>query len=157
MALPESIWSLSRGFHSRGLKIPAKMLKALNHFLHKCLLPAEAVVGENLRLDHYALGVVMHPNVKIGNHCRIFHHVTLASESIIGADTGIVIEEGVVIGAHSIVVARANQNLTIGKGSIIGAGSVVTKDVPEGEIWAGNPAKFLKRAEDRVVVWPEQV
>lgn len=28
---------------------------------------------------------------------------------------------------------------------MIGAGSVVTKDVPAGEIWVGNPAKFLKQ------------
>ena len=37
-------------------------------------------------------------------------------------------------------------DVTIGKGSLVGAGSVVTKDVPDGEVWAGNPARFLKKA-----------
>ena len=39
------------------------------------------------------------------------------------------------------------QGITIGNGAIIGAGSVVTKDVPEKSIVAGNPAKFIKKIE----------
>jgi acetyltransferase-like isoleucine patch superfamily enzyme len=35
--------------------------------------------------------------------------------------------------------------VTIGAGAIIGAGAVVTKDIPPFEIWAGNPARFLKK------------
>lgn len=53
------------------------------------------------------------------------------------------IEEDVFIGANSIIT----KPLTIGKGSIIGAGSVVTKDIPPYQIWAGNPARYIK---DRV-------
>ncbi|MFH0883261.1 MAG: acyltransferase, partial [bacterium] len=34
--------------------------------------------------------------------------------------------------------------VSIGDGAIIGAGSVVTRDVPAGEIWVGNPAKFVR-------------
>jgi acetyltransferase-like isoleucine patch superfamily enzyme len=29
--------------------------------------------------------------------------------------------------------------------SIVGAGSVVTRSIPRGEIWAGNPARFLRK------------
>jgi acetyltransferase-like isoleucine patch superfamily enzyme len=36
--------------------------------------------------------------------------------------------------------------VTIGDGAIIGGGSVVTKDVPAHEVWAGNPGRFMKRA-----------
>ena len=35
------------------------------------------------------------------------------------------------------------KGVTIGARAVIGAGSVVTKDVPDGEIWAGNPAKRI--------------
>ena len=45
------------------------------------------------------------------------------------------------IGAMSIVL----KGVEIGDGSIIGAGSVVACDVPAGEIWAGNPAKMIRR------------
>jgi acetyltransferase-like isoleucine patch superfamily enzyme len=40
------------------------------------------------------------------------------------------------------------SGITIGDGAIIGMGSVVTKDVPPYEIWAGNPAKLIKKRFD---------
>jgi serine O-acetyltransferase len=127
----------------------ARLVKTLNYYLHGCLLPAEAEVGEGVVLEHYAMGVVLHPQVKIGDRCRIYHHVTLASESCIGSEHFIVLEDEVTIGAHSIVVARSNSTLRIGKGAIVGAGSVVTKDVPSEQVWAGNPARFLRKTKDR--------
>lgn len=47
----------------------------------------------------------------------------------------------VFIGGHSIIL----KGVAIGDESVVGAGSVVTKSVPAGEIWAGNPAKFVKK------------
>lgn len=42
--------------------------------------------------------------------------------------------------------------ITIGDGAIIGMGSVVTKNVPPYEIWAGNPARCLrKRFDDKTI------
>ncbi len=35
----------------------------------------------------------------------------------------------------------------IGNGAVIGAGSVVNRDIPAKEIWAGNPARFIKKIE----------
>lgn len=39
------------------------------------------------------------------------------------------------------------KGVCIGDKSIVAAGSVVTKDIPAGEIWGGNPARFIKKAE----------
>ena len=36
------------------------------------------------------------------------------------------------------------NSVTIGKGAIIGAGSIVTKDIPPYQVWAGNPARYIK-------------
>lgn len=52
----------------------------------------------------------------------------------------IVIKESAWIGFNAIIM----KGVTIGKGAIIGAGSVVTKDVPDFAVVAGNPAKIIK-------------
>ena len=127
----------------------ARLVKTMNYYLHGCLLSAEAEVGEGVVLEHYAMGVVLHPQVKIGERCRIYHHVTLASESCIGSEHFVILEDEVTIGAHSIVVARSNSTLRIGRGAVVGSGSVVTKDIPSGQVWAGNPARFLRETKDR--------
>ena len=53
------------------------------------------------------------------------------------------IDNNVFIGAKCIILKGVN----IGKCSVIGAGSVVTHDVPEYEIWAGNPATFIRKIQ----------
>lgn len=141
---PEQLWVASRWLYARGFSRLARSIKFLNYLLHKTLLPMEAKVGADITLEHYGLGVVIHPQVEIGFGCRIYHHVTLAAESWIGSPHRIIIGDRVTIGAHSIVLARPNATLRIGDGSTIGAGSVVTKDVPAGEVWAGNPARKLR-------------
>ena len=64
-------------------------------------------------LEHLALGVIIHPQVEIGSNCRIYHHVTLASESFLGSLFKIVLGNDVTIGAHSIVVGRSNTSLQL--------------------------------------------
>jgi len=53
----------------------------------------------------------------------------------------ILIDQGAWIGGHCIIL----KGVTIGKNSIIGAGSVVTKNIPNNEVWGGNPAKFIRK------------
>ena len=45
------------------------------------------------------------------------------------------------IGGHSIIL----KGVTIGEEAVVGAGSVVTHDIPAREIWAGNPARLIKK------------
>ncbi len=54
------------------------------------------------------------------------------------------IKDNCFIGTHSIIL----PNVTIGPNSIIGAGSVVTKDIPEGCVYAGVPAQFICSTKD---------
>jgi len=37
------------------------------------------------------------------------------------------------------------KGVTVGARSVIGAGAIVTKSVPPGEIWGGNPAKLIRK------------
>lgn len=86
----------------------------------------------------------------------------------------ITIEEGVRITANSIIVShflntatgtyyrgkvRIRKNaylgvstivckpVVIGEGAVVGAGSVVLCDIPDYQVWAGNPAKFVKQLD----------
>ena len=61
---------------------------------------------------------------------------------IINAKTAPVkIDDFVFIGARSIIC----KGVHIGEKSLVAAGSVVVKDIPAGELWGGNPAKFIKK------------
>lgn len=51
------------------------------------------------------------------------------------------IGEHVFIGMNVLIV----NAVSIGDLAVVGAGSVVLKDIPAGEIWAGNPARFIRK------------
>ena len=55
----------------------------------------------------------------------------------------IYIDDFVWIGGHSIIL----KGVSIGKGAVLGAGSVVTRDILELTVCAGNPAKFIKKID----------
>jgi acetyltransferase-like isoleucine patch superfamily enzyme len=75
--------------------------------------------------------------------------VTLAAESAIGSRSRIILGDDVTIGAHAIVIARSNTTLTIGDHAFLGGGSVLTKSIPAGEVWAGNPARKLRDVNNK--------
>ena len=119
-------------------------------------------IGENCMIGSYT---EIQPNVKIGNNVKIQSHSFLCSlvtiEDNVFMGHGVMtindvkppsgdsskwkptlIKKGAVIGSNATLMP-----VVIGKNSIIGAGSVVTKDVPDNVIVAGNPAKIIKRLE----------
>ena len=56
--------------------------------------------------------------------------------------TPTVVGRGASIGSSATILC----GITIGAGALIGAASLVLTDVPPGEVWAGNPARFIKKA-----------
>ena len=82
--------------------------------------------------------VVINRNVSIGHHNTIENFVTInPGVNIAGCCT---IKEGSIIGAGATILDK----VTIGKNSIIGAGSIVTKDIPDGVVAYGSPAKIVR-------------
>lgn len=76
--------------------------------------------------------------------CSVLYHD--ASPKLHGGETTfapIKIEDDCFIGWQSIIL----KGVTISKGSIVGAGALVTKDVPEYSVVAGNPAKVIKKIQ----------
>ena len=114
---------------------------------------AVLTIGDNVGISQAAL--VCHKSITIGDNVKIgggvciydtdFHSldpvIRRSSEDLKNrAEKPVVIGNNVFIGAKSIIL----KGVTIGENCVIGAGSVVTKTVPANQIWAGNPAKFIR-------------
>ena len=104
-----------------------------------CTFIGEGVIFDSLYPANIEIGA--HVHVTMG--CIFLTHSldTSISNGIVWKQSRIKIGEYAFIGARTIICS----NVEIGENSIIGAGSVVTKNIPPNEIWAGNPARFIKK------------
>ena len=113
------------------------------------------VIGNNVGISNTCITasayVKIEDNVLIGSGCMLSdtdHHELVMEERGSGnvAHASIIIGKGAFIGARCIIL----KGVKIGEGAVVGAGSVVVKDIPDREIWAGNPARCIKKlATDR--------
>ena len=116
---------------------------------------AKLTIGKNLGISQTA--IICHTSINIGDNVMIgggtciydtdFHSLDYKLRANMSIDyankvnSPVIIQNNAFIGAHSLIL----KGVTIGENSIIGAGSVVTKSVPANQIWAGNPAKFIRQ------------
>ncbi len=129
-------------------------------------------IGDDVKIGTF---VEIQKGARIGNRCKISSHtficegVKLEDEVFVGHGVTFIndrfpratnadgrlqteadwkcdtttVKRGASIGSGATILC----GVTIGERAIVGAGSVVTKDVPDGAIVAGNPARVLRRVE----------
>lgn len=103
--------------------------------------PSQTFIGENVIFDtNYPEDITIEEGVRLTAGVAIVTH-------FMNPDTGtydrgkVHIKKRAYLGMNTLVV----KPVTIGEDAIIGAGSIVTKDIPDGEVWAGNPARFIRK------------
>ena len=107
----------------------------------------DVVVGNNCTIKSGVYlwdGITVKNNVFIGPNVTFTNDKYPRSKQYPDSFQRTVIENGASIGAGAIILG----GITIGVNAMIGAGSLVTKDVPEGELWMGSPAKFIRKIND---------
>jgi len=89
-------------------------------------------------------------DVLIGSNVHMYvtnHKFNLSNQNIIkqghSSPQPIKLKEGCWIGSGSIIL----PGVTIGKNAVVGAGSIVTKDIPSRTLYAGNPAKLIRKLD----------
>jgi UDP-2-acetamido-3-amino-2,3-dideoxy-glucuronate N-acetyltransferase len=123
---------------------------------------ARCIIGKNAYVD---AGVVIGDDVKIQNNVSVYHGVTVEDGVFVGphvcftndriprainrdgsrktdADWEVsptLVRRGAALGANSTIL----PGITIGRWAMVGSGSVVTRDVGDWELVAGNPARRL--------------
>jgi putative colanic acid biosynthesis acetyltransferase WcaB len=104
-------------------------------------LPWDTQVGPNLKLQH-GHGLVVNHETIIGENCTLRNSTTIGNKKLQdGSYTASPkIGNNVDIGANVVIIG----SITVGNNAVIGAGSVVVKDVPEGAVVVGNPAKVIR-------------
>ena len=134
--------------------------------LYGCSIGDDTKIGAFVEIQK---GVTIGNNCKISSHTFICEGVTIQDNVFIGHNVTfindkypkainpagnlqteedwsvvpILIEEGASIGSSVTILC----GVTIGSGALVGAGSVVTGDIPAREIWAGTPARFIRKVD----------
>lgn len=111
-----------------------------------CLVENDVVIGNNVTIK---CGVQLWDGIKIEDDVFIGSNVTFTNDKYPRSKQypqkfwETTIKKGASIGAGAIILC----GITVGENAMIAAGSVVTKDVPKGELWMGNPAKYIRKID----------
>ncbi|WP_406283258.1 acetyltransferase [Embleya sp. NBC_00896] len=142
---PTNRWSRTRIVTRLGL--PDTRWATLVHV--SAVLPRTCEVGPGSVL---MAQTVLTTAVRVGAHAHTMPHVVLTHDDDVGAfatlAAGVRLAGGVTVGRGAYLGAGAmvREHRGVGAWSLVGMGSVVTRDVPPAEVWAGVPARRLRSA-----------
>jgi sugar O-acyltransferase (sialic acid O-acetyltransferase NeuD family) len=112
------------------------------------VIPRSATLGPGTVVLAQAVATA---SVRVGAHVAVMPHVVLTHDDVVGDYVTfgagarlagrVTVQHGAYVGAGALV----REGRVIGAWALVGMGAVVTSDVPPHEVWAGVPARFLRK------------
>jgi acetyltransferase-like isoleucine patch superfamily enzyme len=140
----------------RDIHLGQRCMIAAQSFLHGPIrLGDEVAINHGCSLDGGRAGIVIGSRSRIANNVTLyaFNHGMAPNAPIYRqavSSKGIVIGEDVWIGAQAGIV----DGVSIGNHAVVGMGAIVTKNVPDYAIVAGNPARVIGDRRDKPECYP---
>jgi len=131
LKIPES--SLLTFIHPQAYVAPSARIGTGAVIMPNVSVSSEAVIGKCTLI---MAGATVGHNTTIGEFCH------LAAQACTGSFVKIC------TGCHVGLNATIRENVAMAEYSALGMGSVLLTDTNPGEIWVGNPAKYLRKAEN---------
>jgi acetyltransferase EpsM len=125
-------YQLASALHPRAVIASDVRIGAGTAVMGGVVIDSGAVIGENALINTAAI---------VNHGCNIHDGAHVNSGSLLGGN--VIVGKAATIEIGAIV----GGSLTIGPGAVVGAGSVVLKDIPEGVLAYGNPAKVIRRID----------
>jgi serine O-acetyltransferase len=138
------LYRISSSLISNGMKRTGLLIYYRLKSAHSIDISPFANIGSGLKIVH-AFNIVIGPGVDVGKNCVIFNSVTLGN-SHPGWKREIDIEKLMPIIGERVTLCpgvRVIGKVSVGNDAFIGANSVVVKNIPSSETWAGIPAKKI--------------
>ncbi|WP_213456062.1 acetyltransferase [Rhizomonospora bruguierae] len=110
-------------------------------------VPAGCVLGPGTVL---LAGAVLTADVAVGAHVAVMPQAVLTHDDVVGdfatVASGVRLGGGVRIGSGAYLGAGClvRESVAVGEYAQVGMGAVVLRDVPPGQVWVGNPARYLR-------------
>lgn len=133
-----------------GGRLRRHLAQVLLVFLFGLDIPPETEVGHDVEFLHNGIGTAVHPKAVLEDGCCICQNVTIGDANnwpghdSIGSFDGVAIGEGAMICAGAKVLG-SDGVLHVGRGTVVSANAVLTRNTGDGEIWAGVPAKLVRK------------
>ncbi|MFB7558606.1 hypothetical protein [Streptomyces brevispora] len=139
-------------FFLRRLRFVPKRFVYEMLFWYGADIPWTVKFGDNVKIHHRGIGVVIHPRTTIGNRVQIWHGVTLGRADVFRSPHdsdfgGFVVEDDALLCAGAKVLGGSGTT-RVGRGTIIAANAVLLESTGDWEVWAGIPARKVADRKD---------